>query len=245
MAAIDPDLLVLALARALPLAWFMPLGGRDIPRAVSLSVWLALASALWAFSPPLTRPLAGDAYLVAIACELALGAVFAFACALPFIALQWSGQLAQTLIVLRGSAETGPIATLFRLAALQVFFMLGGHRALSSTLLATLDDVPLGLSTLRVQPLWLGLAQIAVDALALALTLALPLLVTIWIVDLGLGLITRAWGHGSVALQSSSLRMALAVAVVALTVTPVIDALPLAVRTALAGARSLLRAVAS
>ncbi len=241
---IDPALLMLSVARALPLAWLAPLGGRDLPRVVSLAILLALASALCAFSPPLTVALNGDRLIVSLFCELALGGVFALACALPFIALQWTGQLAQTVVLLRGPAETGPLSTLFRLAALNVFFMLGGHRSLSATLIATLDDLPLGMSRLRAEPLALGLAQLSVDALALSLALALPLLLTLWIVDVALGLVARAQGRALMT-RESALRAALALVILALTFTPVIDAFPLAMRAALTTARSLLRAIAA
>ncbi len=235
---------MLAGARALPLAFLMPLGGRDIPRVVALSLLLALSSMLYAFSPPRAETITGDALLVSLACELAVGLVFALACAVPFFALQWTGQLSQTVVLLRANVEAGPLTSLFRLAALNVFFMLGGHRALSAALLASLDDVPLGVSSLRTGPLSLGLSQLAVDALALSLSLALPLLLTLWIIDVGLGLLGRIWGQSGLLLQQSALRTALALGVLALTFTPVIDAFPLAIRQGIETARSLLRAIA-
>ena len=242
---IDPTLLILAGARALPLAFLLPLGGRDVPRALSLALLLALASILSAFSPALTTPLLGDAWVVSIGCELAIGAAFALACAAPFIALHWAGQLSHTVMLLRApGAEAAPLAMLFRLAGLNLFFLLGGHRALSAALVSSLDDVPLGLARLRTEPLALGVAQLAVDALALSLSLALPLLLTLWLLDVALGLMARASGARNLSIHASPLRFVLALAVLALTFTPMIDAFPLAVREGMATARSLLRAIA-
>ncbi len=235
---------MLAAARSLPFAWVMPLGGRDIPRAIGLSLVLAMASVLCAFSPAQASVPSGDALVVALACELGIGAVFALACAAPFIALQWTGQLVQTSVLVRPGSEGGPLATLFRLAALNVFCMLGGHRALSTALVSSLDDVPLGLAKLRAEPLTWGVTQLIVDALSLALALALPLLITLWILDVGMTLVARATGRAMHPVGQSPLRAALALLVLGLTFTPVIDAFPRAVRDGMASARSLVRAVA-
>jgi len=240
----DLTLLMLAAARALPFAWVMPLGGRDIPRAVSLSLVLAVASILYAFSPAMNPVPTGHALVLALAFELGVGAVLALACAAPFIALSWAGQLTQTSVLVQKGAEGGPLATLFRLAALNVFCMLGGHRALSAALVSSLDDVPLGLAKLRAEPLALGISQLFVDALSLGLALALPLLITLWIIDVGMTLVARTAGRTLEPVAQSSLRAAAALVVLALTFTPVIDAFPRAVRDGMASARSLLRSVA-
>lgn len=239
---VDLPLSALALARSLPLCLLLPLGARDIPRAIALSLWLALACLLYGFSSPAPSAVALQELVPALLYELGVGALFAAACAVPFVALQWSGQLAHATLLLRGAAELGPVGTLFRLAGLNVFFLLGGARALCVALVSSLEDVPLGAAHFANASLFAAFAQLLVDLGGVMLAMALPLVLSVWIVELGLAMLARASGHVFVATQAPA-RLLLAIALLGLTFTPVVDAFPTAVRDAMENARALIRAL--
>jgi len=241
--ALDLSLCTLALARCLPLGLLMPLFAREVPRAISLSLWLALSALLYGFSGPV-EALHGYALWKAALSELGIGTIFGAACAAPFVAIAWTGQLSQASLLLRSPAESGPVTTLFRLAALNLFFMLGGQRALCAALISSLEDVPLGLSRFGAEPFLGSVAQLMVDVCATMLAFGLPLVLTLWIVDFGMALVARASGHNQYVAAKAPARFVAGVLVLALSFTPVIDAFPGAVRDAMQSARSLIRALA-
>lgn len=232
----------LALARALPLSLLAPLTGRFVPQTVSLSLVVALACAGLDAAQPID--LAGGAWMAAVLRELCLGLTFAFACSVPLYAAVSTGRLVDGWGRANARAPAASYGALYELTALFSFFALGGHRAWFASYARTLIDAPLGeLSFARTRFLD-GVLTLSVDAIALSLTLALPLLVSLWFCELAIGLLQRAAG-GSAFSFFELLRTVAVAGLVLLTAPLLIEALPQAMRTALAGARALIASIFS
>lgn len=134
--------------------------------------------------------------------EALVGFLFAFATALPFYALDWSGRLIDTW---RGSSmsemrsdladgSTTPLGQLNLLMGITLFLMLGGHRLAIGAFAHGLILAPIGtgLDAGSLQTIALSAAQLSGSALALSLSIAAPSALSVIMTDLSLGLVARS-----------------------------------------------------
>jgi len=189
--------------RLLPLAALStPLGGGAAAHALrlALAAVLALALAPSVVAGPALLPEQPLVLFLGGARELLVGTVFAIAVALPFFALRWAGELTD---LWRGSflyqalapaERPSPIASLYLITALVLFFSLGGHRVAIDAFAATLVRVPVGaaLAAAGLSQTALGAIELLGSAIALAAAFAMPVAATLVLTELGLGLLGRA-----------------------------------------------------
>ncbi|MDB4988211.1 MAG: Bacterial export protein family 1 [Myxococcaceae bacterium] len=231
----------LVLARVLPLGLTLGgLGGELIPRAVSLSLSLALTLALLPLAGAVMLPDSLSRVLLSLLRELCIGGSFALALALALLAIGWGVRMSQA------SGSTAPVdlmARVYTLSAVWLALSLGGLRALVIGLAESFRDAAPGGARLSARVFALGAAQLVVDAFAAALGFALPLLCSVWLIETGSALLMRV-SLPAAATQSSLLKPVLFLVAAALLLVPTASFAPEAVRTAIASARALTRALA-
>jgi flagellar biosynthetic protein FliR len=237
---LDAATLLLCTLRTLPLAFVPPLGAQVVPRPVSLGFSLALALAL---QGTLTRAPAGLSEPAVWLREACIGLTFALAVALPFEALRWTGRLSEQA-ALQSTHRPGPFSLLYVLAVLELFVLLGGHRALLMVLAETLVLAPIGAGVVAAWPLSLGIAGLLASAFALSVSLALPLLAALWLVDLALAWVARGLSGATLPVSRAPSRRALALALFVLLVGVTLDGFPRAMRLGFDAAKDLTRRVA-
>lgn len=185
---------LLLLARLLPVAWLVPWAlVRSAPASLPLALTVVLAICIWPGAAAHAQQLSLDlpALFPLLLRELLIGAVHAFALALPLRALEWGGWLQGRFSGLAGAEQS--LASLQLWLGLAAFFALGGHRLATAALAQSVISHPLG----RIDPLpdlaaiALGSARMIGDAFATALQLALPLAAALGLSELALGLCAR------------------------------------------------------
>lgn len=211
------------LARLLPLAW--ALGSALVPRAIALSLALALTAAI----APLADPVTGNLWLGLLR-ELCIGGVFALAAWLALASVPYALRWAQPAST---RAPVQPLATLYALCAAWSLLALGGLRALIRALVESLRVVPLGGALDHEAFAW-GVAKLVAAAFAGALGIALPIAIAAAVLDTGSALLTR----------SRELGPFLFVGLAMLLLVPVVMRAPELWRFALEAAQALTRTLA-
>jgi type III secretory pathway component EscT len=192
---------LLVAARVAPVALLSPLfGGGLVPRVVQTGLGLGLIVLVAAAQPAglaaevAQLPLAA---LIAIAAkEAAIGAVIAVLVAIPIAAAEGAGR---AIDLARGSVgedrfgvadePTSPLGALLGMAALVVFFGIGGHLAVIRAVAGSYDALPL--LTARAPA---DIAGAAAGLLGAVLGLAIPALVAGLVVEIGVGAAVRVAG---------------------------------------------------
>jgi type III secretory pathway component EscT len=238
----------LLVARLLPLVLLVPaFGVRGAPAAWLATASVALAAALMptalASAPVLPADVLGLTVLSAR--ELCLGAVYAFALALPFWALGWGGRLSDTwrgaLPDFRGPS---PLSELYLWVGVVAFLALGGHRMVIAALAEGLATHPLGAVTSggNFAALALSSARLAADALAAALMVAAPAAAALFLFDVALGVVVRAAPAFPGLAVAVPVRAAIVLAVALIGSALLLGGLPRAFDDALTAARRLFEA---
>jgi len=247
-------LYALVLARVAPLGFLAPwIALRDAPVLVRSATMLALTAALAPLAAASAHDLPGSVFPfgVAVVRELATGALFAVAAALPFWALDWAGHLIDTW---RGASlaevlapptgeRTSPLGNLYLLLGVVIFLALGGHRLALEAFVEGLSSAPVG-APVAVHGLGqavLGGARLTGDALAFAVALAAPAAAALVLVELALGLVARAAPQVPVFFAGMPLRAGVGLAAALLGLAILVGRLPGAFHDALGAASGLLR----
>lgn len=186
------------------------LGSTTIPRHVKVFFAVALAMLVY---PMLLTPGKPSAAMIGhvlheglylweligrIGVELLIGFAIGYAASLPLIAMQMGGQMIDQQMGLAFAGvinpdfdeEAGIIGRVLFLAALAIFVIVGGHRQMLATLIASFDHVPLGsfdgfagLVTLTV-----GLLQVMFE---LTMRVAAPVLCVMFLLMVAMGFVAR------------------------------------------------------
>jgi flagellar biosynthesis protein FliR len=177
------------LARLLPLSWALATLSGLVPRAVALSLALALTQVL--------VPFAGEPrgeLMLGLLRELCVGGVFALALSLALAALPWAVRWAQP----SGSlASVSPLATAYGLCAAWLVLSLGGVRALLRGLIESFGVLPIGGALDHRAFVW-GVVKLVSAALAGALGIALPFAVAAVALEVSSVLVLRTRELGPV-----------------------------------------------
>ncbi len=227
------SLLLLTVRLAPVLAFAPPFAQLRLPRGLRAAVVFGLALALEPAARPAAAalPLAVGPLAVAVAGELVVGGVLAFALQTAFGSLHVAGRLLDTqagqsmaTVVDPGSAVPSPvISTLFTLVAGSVFFASNGHHDLLRVAAATLRAVPLG-SLASVPTPGALVAQVSAMAL-MALTVAGVAMLALFITDLALAVMTRSMPQMNIlvlGMQVKSIVLLLALAAAAGGLAPLV-----------------------
>ena len=239
----DNELLALLLVslRMLPLGLALGLlSAGVVPLAVSLSLSLSLALVLWP-SAPLLGPVSGGALLLAGIRELCIGGTFALALSLALMSVAWAVQLSdanETYVALRAR-----LAVPYVLCAAWLLFALRAPLALLVGLADSLREAAPSGTAFSAQAFAFGVVDLVTAALLTAIGFALPLVATLWLLSITFAFGRRALAPPGLAAQPSWGALALTLAS-ALLLVPIASRAPEAVRTALASARALTRALA-
>jgi len=224
----------LVLTRLTGLVLLQPvLGSLAIPLRVRALLVLGLAALLTPFvSPPQAVPGTPGGLALAMAGELALGALMGLAVRMCFLGLELAGFLIATesglafgQIVDPGTGNEESILTTFyaQLGA-AVFLIVGGHRALIEICMHTFRTVPL----LGADGLLAGGVELAVDALALAGQIAIraaaPVIVTLFLANVALGFLSRTVPQLNILTVGFSLKGLLVFALAAAALPPGFEA---------------------
>jgi type III secretory pathway component EscT len=181
-------------ARVLPLSLIVARAGLRGVAALPLALTLVLALCLYPSAAAAAPVLPSGLLALSVLSlrEALIGLVYAFALALPLVALTWSGALAGRLSGVAGIEA--PLALLQQWLGLAAFFALGGHRVVIAVLARAVSVRPLGSfdALSGIGALALGSARLVADAFASALLIALPVGAALLLVELGAVLAMRA-----------------------------------------------------
>jgi len=229
----------LVAARVGPLTILLPwLALRSAPALLRAALVLALTLAVAPMTAAAieTLPTSGLALGLLALREALIGTIFALSAALPFFALDWSGQLVDTwrgaslaeVIAPPTGERTSPVGDLLLLGGIALFLALGGHRFALMAFAEGLVAVPVGSLTLGDDVLGavLETMHLAGAALAFAAAIAAPAAVAIVLVEVGLGLIARSAPQVPVFFAGMPLRAATGLFAVLLAAALVVDELP-------------------
>jgi flagellar biosynthesis protein FliR len=211
--------------------------------SVALSLGLALAAGLAPGLAVPALPTLGAAALGALFLrELCLGSLVALSLGLPLAAAGWSARFSE-LAALPGGARSGPIATLYGLAALFLALTLGAHRSLVVAFHESFLAAPPTNPVFHVQAFGLGVVRLVADALGLAVALGLPLLVSVLLLSASWALVARLLGQRGLDAWGASLKGPLFGLLAAVLIAPAVMEVPAALRTGLRVVRELTRSV--
>ncbi|MDQ3036196.1 MAG: flagellar biosynthetic protein FliR [Myxococcota bacterium] len=242
---------LLVAARVAPLTILVPwIALRGSPPALRIALLLSLTVALTPIAISASPPLPPDllTFVVAIAREVAIGAVFAITISVPLYALDQAGRLVDAM---RGASQsesespagdrTSPLGNLHLLLGAVLFVALGGHRLVIAALGEGLIDVPAGAAVAGpdLAAFTMGAARIVVSSLTLAVSFAAPAAVALIGVEVGLGIVGRAAPAIPMYFAGMPLRAAAGVAAVLLGLSVLVPHLPAIMRGAVQSASSL------
>lgn len=246
---------LLVLARVAPLTMIVPwIALRGSPPALRVALSVALTVALTPIALTATPALPGDAltFVVALAREVAIGAVFAIATAVPLLALDQAGR---AIDAMRGAGQSestspagevsSPLGNLHLLLGTVLFLVLGGHRLVIATLGETFLDVPPGsaIAAVELGSFTMGAARIVVSSLTLAVSFAAPAAVALIGLDAALGIAGRAAPAIPMFFAGMPLRAAVGIGAVLLGLSVLVPHLPGMLRSAVLGAAALIAAL--
>lgn len=249
-AATTATVLVLVLARTLPLAFLAPwLGYRGTAAYLRVAVALVLAMALTplAKAGATSLPTAGVALGLAFVREVLVGAAFAVAVSAPLYALSWTGQLIDRW---RGSppdatapSHASPLGRLHLAGAVVIFVMLGGHRLALAAFAEGFTEVPAGVpvAAADLATFGLGAMRIVADALVLSVAFLAPAAIAFVVVEVALGLAGRVAPAVVTWMDAMPLRAALGVAVALVSLSALLPRLGPVIARSIESASELLR----
>lgn len=128
--------------------------------------------------------------LVGVAIGLSMGTLVAGIQIGGLMAGQQAGLALSQVFDPSVNEETSVVGQLYSIAALTLFLLVGGHRAILAALLDTFDAVPLMSFSLDESPVLL-LVETMTSAFLLAIRLAGPVLIALMLLTLALGLLSR------------------------------------------------------
>ncbi|MCA9600738.1 MAG: flagellar biosynthetic protein FliR [Myxococcales bacterium] len=243
---------VLVAARVAPLTVFAPwISLRSAPAVVRAAVILALTLALAPLAAHAATDVPEHVPLVLLAVrEAMVGTVFALASALPFVALDWSGQLVDTwrgaslaeVIAPPTGERTSPLGDLYLLFGVALFAAAGGHRVAIAAFARSFDAIPVGHAEALAGVTGSGLvaAKNVGSALGFAVVLTAPALVAIVAVELVLGFVGRMVPQIPVFFAGMPVRAAVGIAACLLVVPSLAEVLAPAFSQAIERAEQLL-----
>ena len=235
-AELDLPAIALGSARVAPIGLALStLGQRFVPASVAVSLVLALGVAMAPAVGAPALPSGVPALVLALIREVCVGASFAVALSLALLVAPWALRLSHP-------AMPPVLASLYGMAACWAVLALGGGRALLMGLADSYRDAPVASTPMSAHAFALGVAQLTTDALITALGVGLPLLAAGWLFELVRALTLRAIGAG-VEPAWLVLRPLLLTMLAALLLVPTVSQAPALVRSALAAARTLTRAL--
>jgi flagellar biosynthetic protein FliR len=188
---------LLVIARVAPIAWWAP-PGDDAPAVVRAALGLGLAALVASALPPSTAvsiaALGVPARIALVAREAAIGAVIAVVAAVPVVMAEAAGRLAD-LARTGGALDDDALARFTRIAALVVFFGIGGHLAIARALADSYAALPIGAASSAGAGAMIERTAIAAAQLVAAgMWIAVPWLVTGAVVEVGAAAARRAAG---------------------------------------------------
>jgi len=190
----------LVLSRLGGLIMFQPvLGGLSVPPAVRALIAIAMAALVTPFVTGGAAALNVAHLPLAIANELALGALLGLAVRMCFLGLELGGLLIATESGLafgriadpNTGVEQSMLSTMYVQLGVVVFLIVGGHRVLMEIAIDTFQTIPLltqnGLTDGGVELLFSAITlagQVAIRAAA-------PVLITLFLINLAMGFVSR------------------------------------------------------
>ena len=187
-------------ARVAGLLLVAPVYGHPaVPVRLRLLAALVIGVAVLGRAAPVRVPAGLGELVLVCGLELALGAAIGWAAGLIFAGVELAAahvgaQLGVSLgeaLGGEGDGEGSSVAAAYRVIALAVFLVIGGHRELLGALLDTLQFVPVGGAHLSA-----GAVEVAAALLqasfVLALKVAAPVLIAILLATVAMGLLHRA-----------------------------------------------------
>ncbi|MEZ4335385.1 MAG: flagellar biosynthetic protein FliR [Sandaracinaceae bacterium] len=247
---VTATVLILVLARTLPLAFLAPwLGWRGTAAYVRVAVALVLAMAMTPLAQAgLAAPPSGAVVLgLAIVREVLVGAAFAIAVSAPLYALSWTGALIDRW---RGSppdatapSHASPLGRLHLAAAVVVFVTLGGHRLALAAFAEGFTALPAGVpvAAADLTTFGLGAMRIVADALVLSVAFLAPAAIAFVVVELALGLAGRVAPAVVTWMDAMPLRAALGVVVALVSLSALLPRLGPVIAGSIEAASDLLR----
>jgi flagellar biosynthetic protein FliR len=238
---------LLAMARLVPMIWFVPFwGGRLVPATAKTALSLLFGLLLYPLIAPALQSLGQAPATLVVAVlikEVAVGFALAFVVGLVFYAAQSAGwlidlsrgaNLAETLVP-QGGGRSSPLGTLYLLLAVVLFLSLGGHHLFIAAMGHAYQAVPLlafpAVDGLRAFAALCG--RLNADMILIALSLAAPVVATLLLVDLVLGWLNRFAPQFNVFFLAMPLKALVGIGVVVLSVGLLLGALPPLLETAL------------
>jgi flagellar biosynthesis protein FliR len=198
------SLVMLGMARCLPLVWFVPAFGGP---TASLQLRLAFGGALSALCLPLLStqvpPAVGLAWALLAVRELLVGMVMGFVCACWFRAAEAAGGVVDVLCGFDFAAagpdakddRSGAVGGVMLLFAIVVFLEIGGIGHVTLALARSYDAVPISASASVVATTGAAAISAIVSSgklIEAALGLSAPVVVALVLADLVLGCLGRA-----------------------------------------------------
>ena len=213
---------LLIAARVAPVALFSPLfGGGLVPGIVQAGFAAGLvafvASAQPADMAAQVAALPPAALILIAAKEAAIGAVLAVLVAIPVVVAEGAGRV---IDLARGAAgedrvgpsgeSTSPLGALLGMAAVVVFFGIGGHLLVVRALVSSYEALPLMAARAPID-----VSAAAAGLIGAALALALPAMIAGLVIEVAVGAALRAGGVAARGLPGEVARHVAAIVVLA------------------------------
>ena len=218
----------LGAARALPLAWSIPVfGGPALPVRLRVVLGLGLAALCYPVLAASSPPTGVVAWVLLAGREALVGVVMGLVCAGMFRAAEGAGALLDELHGTHGSLATAPGDTgamsswrgLLLLLACVIFLEIGGIAHLATALTRSYEAIPLD-QPVRLHTATQSAARLAVVAssklIEASIGLAAPALVALLLADIVLGALDRAVPRIALHFASRPLKALVVVGVVLL-----------------------------
>ncbi len=213
------------------------LGAATIPGRIKVFLAVGLSLCVYPMLLSSSRPSAAmigsfiDAPLhlwslgAAVAIELLIGLVIGYGASLPLMAAQVGGHVIDQQIGLGLAGifnpelgeNSGVVGEFFFLTALAIFVMIGGHRVMLATLVASFDHVPLGAFS-DFHGLVALVCGLLTSMIELALRIAAPLLAVIFLENVAMNFVARTVPQMNIMSVGFPLRILIGLSVLVATV---------------------------
>ena len=176
------------------------------------------------FAAPVAMPGDWVSLVMGIGGELLIGGTIGFTANLLFMGIKLgSEQISQQMGIGLASVfnplvedTSNVLSTVFQMAALAIFLVLGGHRVLLTGLLETFDRVPLMGFSMKASMLS-AVVSVLTAACVLAIKVAAPATVALFLASLSMGFIQRTMPQLNILSAGFQIRVMLGLAVLAVT----------------------------